>query len=589
MDIRARCVRLPAIAATLFFTLTTASGAAATSELLQTTSRHGDTENEAAGNHRDARISLSHTFGSNQTPFWLHSNRDGLIPLNSRSNLLLSGEYHATLLGSRDSAGRTERAERAELAGRTGAGQGSGPGAGPDAGSYVENGYEPDAGYRQNAGYRLDGGFRLDARISDGYNRLGFGELYLHFRAYGWQLSAGRFHDTIGLGSDGPLTTGSMMVSRNALQPFRLRLSTPDFLPVPFTERVVWFKARWSESITTDDRFVDRARIHQKYLYLQVRPAEEWRLTAGIVHNLMWGGTHPELGRLHGTFRKWLNDVFAQPDREVYDNVTPFGNGLGAYEIGAEYRGRSWSAGAYRMFYIEDGESLHLPNPWDGTWIAWLDLHDPARPRRLVRYLTYEHVNTKKQDANPWSAIGRGRYYSHYVYRDGWVHHGQTLGTPLILIDPEKLVDRSRVLVNNIVLAHHLGVAGHLSDRFSYRLLATYSRNYGTCHDQTSGGGCNGTPEEPVHEREEYVPFRELRRDRYSFLFRLAFPVWQATDTAPVYPRAGNEQSSGQIPGQNSGRNYGPGLHMHVSFAIDAGAFHSRPLFGVEAGVSLAL
>jgi len=28
---------------------------------------------------------------------------------------------------------------------------------------------------------------------------------------------------------------------------------------------------------------------------------------------------------------------------------------------------------------------------------------------------------------------------------------------------------------------------------------------------------------------------------------------------------------------------------MHVSLALDAGAFHSRPLFGVEAGVSLAL
>ena len=564
MDIRARCLRSIAIAATFVFILTTATGDAAGSELLQTTSRQTHKEKEPAGNHRDARISLSHTFGSDQTPFWLHANRDGLIPLNSRSNLLLSGEYHTTLLGSAD------RAERA------GTGLDAGLGPGRDAGS--------DAGFRQNAGLRLDAGFRLDTRISDGDNRLGFGELYLHFRAFGWQLSAGRFHDTIGLGSDGLLTTGSMMQSRNALQPIRLRLSTPDFLPIPLTDRAVWFKARWSESITTDARFVDRTRIHQKYLYLQVRPADEWRLTAGIVHNLMWGGRHPEMGRLHGSFRSWLNDVFAQPDREVFGNVTPFGNGLGAYEFGAEYRGRSWSAGAYRMFYIEDRESLHLPNPWDGTWIAWLDLHGqdgPVRPRRLVRYLTYEHVNTKKQDADDWDAYGRGRYYSHNVFRDGWVHHGQTLGTPLILIDPEKQVDRSRVLVNNIVLAHHLGVAGHVSDRFTYRLLATYSRNYGTCHDQTSGGGCNGTPERPVHEREEYVPFRELRRDRYSFLFRLAFPVWQAADTAPV--------SSREQTGQSSMRNSGPGLHMHVSFAIDAGVFHSRSLIGVEAGISLSL
>ncbi len=268
MDIRARCLRLPAIAATVIFVLTTAPGAVA-SELLHTTSRLGDAENEPTRNHRDARISLSHTFGSDQTPFWLHSNRDGLIPLNSRSNLLLSGEYHAVLLGSTERVENTERAERAGRTGRAGAGLDGGLGPGREAGRDTG----PDAGFLQNAGLRLDGGFRLDARISDGENRFGFGELYL-----------------------------------------------------------------------------------------QVRPADGWRLTAGIVHNLMWGGTHPELGRLHGSFRSWLNDVFAQPDREVFGNVTPFGNGLGAYEFGVEHRGRSWSAGAYRMFYIEDGESLHLPN-----------------------------------------------------------------------------------------------------------------------------------------------------------------------------------------------------------------------------------
>lgn len=599
MDIRARCLRLPFIAATVILTLTTVSGAAA-SELLQTTSRIGDAGYEPNRNQRNARISLSHTFGSNQTPFWLHSNRDGLIPLNSRSNLLLSGEYHTSLLGATE---RSESAETLAHAGRTG--RSGRARTGLDAGSYAGS----------NTGLRLDGGFRMDTRISDGENRFGFGELYLHFRVYGWQLSAGRFHDMIGLGSDGPLTTGSMMQSRNALQPFRLRLSTPDFLPVPLTERVVWFKARWSESVTTDDRYMDGARIHQKYLYVQVRPVAELRLTAGVVHNLMWGGIHPTRGRFHGTFRSWLNDVLAQPDREVFDNVTPLGNGLGAYEFGVDYRGRSWSAGAYRMFYIEDGESLRLPNPSNGTWIAWLDLHNPARPHRLVRYLTYEHVNTKKQEADPWDAYGRGSFYAHTMYRDGWVHHGQTLGTPLILIDPENLGEWSRILVNNIVLAHHIGVAGHLNERFSYQALATYSRNYGTCRDQTSGGGCRGTRESPIQEREGYVPFRELRRDRYSFLFRLAFPVWQASDrtyrastdratrtgsagtgpvdvvsasafdAATVSAPAGNAQNSGQRPT----RNHRPGLHMHVSFAVDAGAFHSRPLFGVEAGVSLSL
>ena len=471
----------------------------------------------------ETRVGLSHAFATPQMPLWMHANRDGLIPLNSRSNLLLFGEYHTTsLLRSTDLVERTR------------------------------------------AG--LDAGFRLDARISDGDNRFGFSELYLHFRAFGWQLSAGRFHDPVGLGSDGPLTTGSMMVSRNALQPFRLRLSTPGFVPVPLTDGVLSFRVSWSEAMTTDDRFVDRARIHQKYLYLRVKPVPEVHVSAGIVHNLMWGGTHPELGRMHGSVRDWLNDVFIQGDEYVFGNVTPLGNSLGAYDFGVEYRGGSWSAGLFRLFYIEDGQSLNLPNPWDGMWRAYVDLHDPERPRRPVSYITYEHINTRKQDADPWDALGRGRYYSHNVWRDGWVHHGQVLGTPLILIDPDRIGSRDRTLVNNIVLAHHLGLAGHISGRLSYQLMATYSRNYGICDDQTSGRSCNGSPEEPVQERADYVPYHELRRDRYSFLLRMEFPVEAVLKAAA-----------------------GSGLQMHISTAIDAGPFHDRPIPGFEAGLILSL
>lgn len=260
--------------------------------------------------------------------------------LHSRSNMLLFGEYHAML------PLQSELQQRTRIA--------------------------------------VDAGFRLDARIFDADHRFGFGELSVSARVYVWQLSAGRFKDTIGLGSEGLLTTGSMLMSRNALQPFKLRLSTPEFLPVPFTERFVWFKARWSESIKTDARYVDGARIHQKYLYLKVRPVRQVHLIASIVHNLMWGGRHPELDRLHGTFKDWFRDVLAQPDREVFDNVTPLGNGLGAFEFGVEHHGRNWMVGTHRMFYIEDGQSLKLPNPWDDMWRLYLD-------RILLKNITLAH------------------------------------------------------------------------------------------------------------------------------------------------------------------------------------------------------
>lgn len=512
-------------------------------------------------------IGTSHTFGTPQTPFWLHANRDGRIPLYSGNNFLFFGEHHSSLL--------------------------------------------PEA-----SRWDLDTGFRLDSRLSDAGNMLAFTELYAHIRTRGLQLSIGRFYDTIGHTS-GYLTTGSLLMSRNARQPYKLRISTPDFVPVPLTGGTVSFKIRWSEALLTDDRFVDRARIHQKYLYLKVKPVSELHLTAGIVHNLMWGGTHPEMGKLHTIVRDWLSDVLAQPDDAASGNVTPKGNGLGGYDFGAEYRGSSWSVGAWRLFYIEDGQSMNLRSPWDGMWGVYFDRNVRHGSRRLIEFVTYEHVNTKYQDGGGFKAIGRARFYTHRVWRDGWVHHGQVLGTPLILIDPSKAGTRDQLLVNNIVLAHHLGLAGHLGRSLSYELLGTYSRNYGICRDQTSGGSCGGSVEEPVWERDGYVPYHTLRRDRYSFMVRMEAPVNLLLDLLPggssggssdgsaaASPRirnpggegAGARSQTARLPAGHSQRNFGAtpsvpqrGLRMHISFALDAGAFHSRTVFGMEAGLTFAL
>jgi hypothetical protein len=504
------------------------------------------------------RIGISQTLGAPETPFWLHANRDGRIPLYSRNNTLLSGEYHTMFL-------------------------------------------------QNSVNWELDAGLQMDARISNDANMLNFTQLYAHLRTRGWQLSAGRFYDAMGLNS-GYLTTGSMLMSRNALQPYKLRLSTPEFLPVPLTGGTISFKARWSEALLTDDRFVDRARVHQKYLYLKVQPVHELHLFAGIVHNLMWGGTHPEEGRLHTTFRAYISDVLAQPDDAASGNTTPKGNGLGGYDFGAEYRARAWTAGAWRLFYIEDGTAMNLRSPWDGIWGVWLDLHDPKHPRRFLNYITYEHINTKWQDGGGYRPIGRARFYTHRVWRDGWVHHGQTLGTPLILIDPSKAGTEEQLLVNNMILGHHLGMAGRLTESVSWEMLATYSRNYGICRDQTSGGGCGGSADEPVWERDDYVPYHTLRRDRYSFLMKVSFPIFSS-----FQPFAYTGRSAGQTGVQRAGYESrlgertgnpirssadppvfgrtpprpGPGMHMILSAALDAGAFHDRPLYGVEIGVSV--
>jgi hypothetical protein len=90
----------------------------------------------------------------------------------------------------------------------------------------------------------------------------------------------------------------------------------------------------------------------------------------------------------------------------------------------------------------------------------------------------YEHVNTKRQSSKrselEQGLYGTDNYYNHFVYSTGWTHRGRSIGMPLILTQPG-----FEGVTNNILLAHHFGVDGWLATVLSYRLLFTYSRNYG--------------------------------------------------------------------------------------------------------------
>ncbi|MEM8969400.1 MAG: hypothetical protein AAGE93_23480, partial [Bacteroidota bacterium] len=79
----------------------------------------------------------------------------------------------------------------------------------------------------------------------------------------------------------------------------------------------------------------------------------------------------------------------------------------------------------------------------------------------------------------------------------GWTYQDRIIGTPLFYTKSRmKLYDPTFVdpdeggfnfnIVNNRVVAHHFGITGNYKDYWKYKLLATFSTNYGTY------GGING-------------------------------------------------------------------------------------------------
>lgn len=348
--------------------------------------------------------------------------------------------------------------------------------------------------------FRLSAGANLVVRISEG-NSLHFSELFASAEFKGYRLSAGKFIQQIGLNNH-ELSVGSMMVSRNASPIPKVSIWTPDFLDVPFTKGYVQYKGLFSHGWFRGNRYVDDAYLHQKYLYLRVNLGS-FSATGGAIHNSMWGGNHPGFGRLPQSFSDYIRIIFGLPAEEGpgVDIVNALGNSVAAYEFGAEYRFKGILASVTRLFYLEDRVSTRFRSPWDGVWGLNIYFDNPIK---WLHGLTYEHINTKKQDSRSFQALGRADYYNNILYENGWSFHGRVIGIPLILYDQNA---QQGMAVNNMIVGHHIGINGHIAANTSYTFFFTYSRNYGR----------NGTK-----RPRDGFPLAPLRTDQYSLYLAFA-------------------------------------------------------------------
>ena len=190
---------------------------------------------------------------------------------------------------------------------------------------------------------------------------------------------------------------------------------------------------------------------------------------------------------------------------------------------------------AYRQFYHEDTASLRFRNPWDGLWGASLRRADSEEA--LVTGLLWEHLRMTRHNAKFSEGQERGAdsYYNHSIYGGGWTYQGRTLGNPFLT--PASLTpgfdDSIPGIANNIVVAQHVGLEGHLPAELSYTLLGTYSRNYGA-QNVCATPACTGRNDERTDRRDQWS-FRLDVRGPLLQQHNLQFRVSAALDTGEFY------------------------------------------------------
>lgn len=305
--------------------------------------------------------------------------------------------------------------------------------------------------------------------------------------------------------NDPKLSSGSLLFSGNALPIPQVRIGIFDYTPFPGTKHWLAVKGYISYGMFTDSswqkswaaegtKHTSDVLFHSKGLWLRFGNQPVFPLTAdvGIEMATQFGGTAYENGKVihmkHG-FKEWLKaffPVYRTHDTLLGEQSSIEGNMLGQYTIGLQWvpTDANWSVRGYFEHFFEDQSMMTFEYGWkDGLW----GIEGILPKNRFVSKIVYEFLYSKDQagavnndssDKVPEQVSGRDNYYGHSLY-SGWQHWGMGIGNPL-MISPIYNADHKILFYTTRIIAHHFAFSGNPTNEIDYRILFSYSKNWGT-------------------------------------------------------------------------------------------------------------
>lgn len=300
------------------------------------------------------------------------------------------------------------------------------------------------------------------------------------------------------------LSSGDLLYSGNALPVPQLRVGIFDYAPVWGTKGWLSAKGYMAYGMFTDSHWqkswaapgskrTDDVLYHSKGLWLQGGDSKRFPLVAeiGIEMATQFGGKSYQDGKVikaGHSLKDWWKAFFPHSSEQTNHDGTVKsveGNMLGTYDFSLSWiPDADWSVRAYYQHYFEDQSQMTFEYGWkDGLWGLQVQL--PENP--AVAEVVYEFLYSKDQSGAvlsnsgpdmPEQVSGRDNYYNHSVYT-GWQHRGMGIGNPLML-SPIYNSNRHLTFLDTRIIAHHVGIAGKPHPALSYRMLLSFSRNWGT-------------------------------------------------------------------------------------------------------------
>ncbi|MDR1726502.1 MAG: capsule assembly Wzi family protein [Acidobacteriota bacterium] len=307
-----------------------------------------------------------------------------------------------------------------------------------------------------------------------------FNELYAKARFWKlFKLEGGWFREERLL--DGLSSSNTNLDRTLNARPYpKVKIATDGFVnPFSASDRIT-FRIEYDEGLLGDDRVVKGAHLHHKSFYLGWDVNDEYRVTVGLDHFVMWGGRHPVYGELPG-FDSYLRYVLGRAGDDNFapdDQANIAGNQLGSYNLRLDVDKDAYALAFYASHPFEDRSGMRGDN--------WRDNLLGASFRRkkegLLETAVYEFMNTRNQSGAIHDLSnhlnGNDNYFNHGVYSSGYTYMGYTLASPLF----SPLTTSGGFVTgigNNRVLMHHVGLLGSVGEHMDWDARLTFTRNLG--------------------------------------------------------------------------------------------------------------
>jgi len=396
-----------------------------------------------------------------QTPFWMVSNQQGIIPLDANNGYL-----------------------------------------------------RMDVGYHHVFNRDWSWDTKVDVvAVTPRYRNFYFQQLYTELAYKGIRLSIGshetsRFLQTV---TDPLLSSGDMGLAVNARPIPEINLYTPDFVILPWIGRWVQSKANFAvgrsfdtdylESFIAENQYyIQNILWHHKSLYFQLKDVESefsFSFIFGLRHNVQWGGeaTDPKLaGQQPHAFKDLLRIIFGRAggtDASASDQVNKLGATYATYDFRLGFEKNDWAVYGYYQHLIGDASSMEFKNALDGLKGISIETSKISWLRKIV----FEHLSSTNQsgpfhfieyDHNKYPGYGGGadNYYNNGEYTTGFSYFNRSLGSPFF-VSPEYNRDGKLGFKHNRLNAWYISSTGNISSHLSWQFRLSKLESLGTAYVPT--------------------------------------------------------------------------------------------------------